>query len=76
MRKGGDAVAFVVSQATGLDTNSAPADYIHPHRGEPKTLTDSLGRIQKAASAILQAITEKQDSPSTPGAGAVSGLAA
>jgi hypothetical protein len=51
-----EAVAFVVSSAVGLDTNSAFSDYIKIWKGNPKLLRGSLDRIQKTASPILDAI--------------------
>lgn len=52
-----EAVAFVVCQAIGLDTGSSSSDYIQLYRGDKETLAQSLERIQKTASAILEAIT-------------------
>ena len=51
-----EAVAFVVCQAIGLDTNSAAADYIALYAGDKATLTESLGLIQQTAAEILQGI--------------------
>jgi hypothetical protein len=51
-----EAVAFVVSSAVGLDTNSAFSDYIKVWKGNPKLLRGSLDRIQKTAAPILDAI--------------------
>jgi len=48
-----EAVAFVVSQAIGLDTNTAAADYIQLYRGDKTALVDSLEFIQSTASEIL-----------------------
>ena len=42
-----EAVAFVVSQAIGLDTGSASADYIHLYHGNAALLAESLEVIQK-----------------------------
>lgn len=53
-----EAVAFVVSQAIGLDTNSAFSDYIRLYNGDRETLTESLDYIQKTAAAILEAISD------------------
>ncbi|RIK66073.1 MAG: DUF1738 domain-containing protein [Planctomycetota bacterium] len=53
-----EAVAFIVSQAIGLDTNSACSDYIRLYNGDRETLTESLDFIQKSAAAILEAISE------------------
>jgi len=51
-----EAVAYVVSQAIGLETNSASADYVQLWGGDAKTLTASLERIQRTASEIIAAI--------------------
>lgn len=53
-----EAVAFVVSQAIGLDTNTAASDYIQLYAGDKDTLSHSLDRIQQTASKILTAITD------------------
>jgi len=54
-----EAVAFVVSHAIGLETNSAGVDYIHLYQGTTDTLSASLDRIQRTATLIIQGITEK-----------------
>jgi hypothetical protein len=51
-----EAVAFVVCQAIGLDTNTASADYIQLYDGSRKTLVESLGRIRHTAVEIIEAI--------------------
>lgn len=51
-----EAVAFVVCQATGLDTNTAAADYIQLYDGTKETLLASLERIRRTAVEILDAI--------------------
>jgi len=57
-----EAVAFVVCQAIGLDSNGAAADYIQLYDGDKNTLADSLGLIQQTAAEILAAITHEQPS--------------
>ncbi len=52
-----EAVAFVVCEAVGLDTNTASADYIRLYSGDKATLAESLQFIQSTAAAILTAIT-------------------
>ena len=52
-----EAVAFVVCNAVGLDTNSASSDYIQLHSGDKATLAESLTFIQKTAAEILTAIS-------------------
>jgi antirestriction protein ArdC len=52
-----EAVAFVVSRAIGLENGSASSDYIQLYRGSKETLAASLDRIQRTATAIIQAVT-------------------
>lgn len=47
------AVAFVVSTASGVDALAMSADYVHLYRGDRAALAASLQRIQRMASAIL-----------------------
>lgn len=51
-----EAVAFVVSQAVGLDAGTASADYIQLYNGDKERLAQSLDSIRKAAGAILEGI--------------------
>lgn len=51
-----EAVAFVVSHATGLDTGTAASDDIHLYAGDKETLLASLGAIQHAATEFLTAL--------------------
>ncbi len=62
-----EAVAFVVCQGIGLDTNSASSDYIQLYNGDKETLLESLGRIQKTASEILEAVMDKESEGETAG---------
>jgi hypothetical protein len=55
-----EAVAFVVSQAVGLDTNTASSDYIQLHAGSKATLVASLDRIQLAATGIISAVLDHE----------------
>jgi hypothetical protein len=55
-------VAFVVCHAVGLNTNSAGSDYIQLYNGDKKTLIESLERIQKTASEILEAVMIDKES--------------
>jgi hypothetical protein len=57
-----EAVAFVVSHAIGLDTNTAAADYIQLYRGDKATLVESLAFVQQTASEILGAMMPTNDS--------------
>lgn len=51
-----EAVAFVVSQAVGLNAGSASADYIQLYNGDKDLLASSLDAIRKAAGAILDGL--------------------
>ena len=55
-----EAVAFVVSQAVGLDTNTASSDYIQIYAGTKETLAASLDRIQHTATAIISAVLDDE----------------
>jgi hypothetical protein len=55
-------VAFVVRHEVGLNTNSASSDYIQLYNGDKKTLIESLERIQKTASEILEAVMIDKES--------------
>ena len=54
------AVAFVVCNACGLNTNGANSDYIQLYQGSVETLTASLERIQ------LDTFDMKPDAPTGP----------
>ena len=51
-----EAVAFVVSSAIGLDTNTSSSDYIQLHAGDQSTLAEFLAVIQHTAAGILEAV--------------------
>ncbi len=51
-----EAVAFVVCQATGLQSGSAAQDYIQLYSGDSRLLIESLEYIQKTANQILHSI--------------------
>jgi antirestriction protein ArdC len=51
-----EAVAFVVSKAIRLDTNTAAQDYISLYSGDASLLLESLEYIQKTANQILNSI--------------------
>jgi antirestriction protein ArdC len=51
-----EAVAFVVSQAIGLEAASAAKDYIELYSGDVQLLTESLESIQRIANSILDGI--------------------
>ncbi|MGD0307341.1 MAG: ArdC family protein [Candidatus Acidiferrales bacterium] len=57
-----EAVAFVISQAIGLDTILAAKDYIELYRGDATLLTESLELIQLTANSILEGISAEEDS--------------
>jgi len=52
-----EAVAFVVGQAVGLQTNSASCDYVKLYNGDKDTLAQSLQHIQQVSTEILSGIT-------------------
>lgn len=64
-----EAVAFVVCNGIGLDTNSASSDYIQLYNGDKKTLLQSLERIQRTAAEILAAVTATDESESKTAGG-------
>jgi antirestriction protein ArdC len=51
-----ESVAFVVSQAVGLEYNSAGSDYILTYGGDREMLMASLTRIQETAREIIDAV--------------------
>lgn len=57
-----EAVAFVVCQAIGLETNTAASDYIRLYDGDKDTLAESLDNIQQTASEIIAAIVHVEPS--------------
>ena len=62
-----EAVAHVVAEGVGLDTNHAAADYIALYNGDKKTLSESLATIQATASRILdQLLPKEQDRQEKP----------
>lgn len=56
-----EAVAFVVSRAVGLETNTTASDYIQLYNGDKDTLAKSLDHIQHTATAIIDAIKVTDD---------------
>ena len=52
-----EAVAYVVCQYIGLDTNTAFSDYIQLYRGEKETLINSIQRIKDISGRILAGLT-------------------
>jgi antirestriction protein ArdC len=55
-----EAVAFVVCQGIGLDTNTASSDYIQLYDGKKETLMASLERIQRTAAEVLGVVMDKE----------------
>jgi len=51
-----EAVAFVVSQAVGLECNTAASDYIQLYDGKKETLMASLERIRATAGELIKAV--------------------
>jgi hypothetical protein len=62
-----EAVAFVVSEAIGLDASTASPDYIRLYSGDKATLIESLFFIQSTAAAILTVITTITDPETSAG---------
>jgi len=52
-----EAVAYVVCQSIGLDTNTAFSDYIQLYRGDKETLISSIQRIKNVSGRILSGLT-------------------
>ena len=53
-----EAVAFVVSDAIGLETGTASSDYIQLYNGSRETLQESLKHIRECAARILGEILD------------------
>jgi hypothetical protein len=51
-----EAVAFVVSQAVGLECGTAASDYIQLYDGKKETLMASLERIRATAREVIKAV--------------------
>ncbi len=62
-----EAVAFVVCEAIGLDTNTAAVDYIRLYDGNRDTLLASLDRIQRTARMIIKGLTEAEANSAATG---------
>lgn len=58
-----EAVAFVICNAIGLDTNTSSSDYIQLHSGDKATLAESLFVVQHTASEILSALMPEIEVP-------------
>ncbi len=58
-----EAVAHVVCQALGLNGVDHTADYIHLHNGDREVFANSMQRIQKCASGILNDVLDCEKSP-------------
>jgi len=52
-----EAVAYVVCQSIGLDTNTAFSDYIQLYKGERETLISSIQRIKDVSGRIIAGLT-------------------
>ena len=52
-----EAVAYVVCQSIGLDTNTAFSDYIQLYKGDKETLMSSIQRIKDVSGRILAGLT-------------------
>jgi len=58
-----EAVAFIVSQAVGLEMGTASSDYIQLYHGNASLLAESLEIIQRTASTILRALRVEDAAP-------------
>ena len=56
-----EAVAFVVSQAIGLETGTSSADYIQLWHGDARLLRESLEAVQQTAAVILGGIAPEPE---------------
>ncbi len=56
-----EAVALIVCQAVGLDTNTAASDHIQLYAGDKDTLSASLERIQHTSTRIISGILDDAD---------------
>ena len=56
-----EAVAFVVCQAIGLNTNTASSDYLSLYQGDKETLAKSLGRIQRTAARVIEGVMAERE---------------
>jgi len=61
-----EAVAFVVSQAIGLDTNSAFSDYIRLYNGDRQTLTESLCIVRSSLESGRERLRPHFPPPTRP----------
>ncbi len=52
-----EAVAYVVSQSIGLDTNTAFSDYIQLYKGDKEMLITSIQRIKGVSGRILSGLS-------------------
>jgi antirestriction protein ArdC len=52
-----EAVAYVVCRAFGLDCSTRSSDYIQMYRGSAATLMESLDRIQKTATRMIESLS-------------------
>lgn len=62
-----EAVAYVVCRSFGLDCSTRSSDYIQMYRGTAATLMESLDRIQKTATRIIESLSQSQDTKNEEG---------
>lgn len=53
-----EAVAYVVCRSFGLDCSTRSSDYIQMYRGNAVTLMESLERIQKTATQMIESLSQ------------------
>ena len=62
-----EAVAFVVSQAVGLECGTASSDYVQLYQGSKTTLLESLERIRGTAGEIIEAVLSEREQETEQG---------
>ena len=56
-----EAIAYIVCEAVGLQTNTASSDYIALCKGSKDTLAKSLQRIQETAGVIIDGLKDEDE---------------
>lgn len=59
-----EAVSYVVCRSFGLDCSTRSSDYIQMYRGSQVTLIESLERIQKTATRIIESLSQTRTTTS------------
>ncbi len=61
-----ESVAYVVSQAYGVDCRDASLEYIHLYQGDEELLANSMERIRKTAVSILTHLSDAKETHESP----------